>query len=286
MPDRRRNVIHVMSVQEARLWDLDVVFVPGLAETEFPRRHPQNAFLPDAALRQLQQHTGVRVPASMDRDAEEIALFDSMKDAARHELVLSFATDDQGVPSIFFPAGIPAACPAVRPAARETPDKWKPASAIVSPDLFSILQEKTERLSVTGLESYLQCAFQFFARKTLQLREAPARPEDRLRPLEQGSIVHRVLAEWYSGRPLIGPLFERIFAEECDKLRVPLSYRREMLRERMREGPGAFRKIRPLAARQPGRDGNGFSDPSIRTRGGARAHRPDGNAARRKRGHY
>ena len=44
----------------------------------------------------------------------------------------------------------------------------------------------------------MQCPFQYFGRRTLRLKAAPSRPEDRLDFLTQGNIVHEVLAAWWA----------------------------------------------------------------------------------------
>jgi RecB family exonuclease len=231
--DDRRNVVHVMSVYEARQWDLKMLFLCGLAEKQFPRRHPQNSFVPDAAIRRLQQ-AGRRVATSDDLNDEEAPLFAAVAARAREQLVLSYAREEQNLPSVFYTAidAEEAPCEPVRPASQ--PLKHKPASVIASADLLPVLKERSARPSVTGLETYLQCAFKFFARSILKLEPAPVRPEDRINPLEQGSLVHQVLADWYLERPPIGPLFDARYLERCDKLRVPAGYRSEVLRAQMR----------------------------------------------------
>ncbi len=234
--DQRRNVVHVMSVHEARQWRLPVLFLCGMAEGEFPCRHAQNPFLPDAAIRRIQRFS-MRFPTSAERDAEEEPLFLAVRSRAQQELVLSYTTEGDKLPSPFYVAEAAASeegCLPVTPAPWETPSRWKPPAAIVSKDLLTILHSRTRQVSVTGLESYLQCPFQFFAEKILQLREAPCRPEDRLNRLEEGSIVHEVLAKWFDERPAVEPLFEQIFEEHRKKLRIPPSYKTEMLRQAMR----------------------------------------------------
>src|SRR5207248_11512894 len=115
----------------------------------------------------------------------------------------------------------------VRPAPHPAPPKWKPASAITHPELLPILATQHASLSASALEHFLQCPFQFFALKTLRLREFPARPEDRLNFLVMGSVVHQFLSEWYVERPPFESLFDRIFHEACEKERVPPGYRTE-----------------------------------------------------------
>jgi RecB family exonuclease len=107
------------------------------------------------------------------------------------------------------------------------------ASAIADPALLPILRTRTATISPTGLESFLQCPFQFFAGKTLRLRPAPDRPEDRLDFLTQGNIVHEVLKDWWNRPQDIGALFERVFARTIDEKHVPFGYHSERLRNQM-----------------------------------------------------
>jgi ATP-dependent helicase/nuclease subunit B len=87
---------------------------------------------------------------------------------------------------------------------------------------------------VTALESYVQCPFQFFGRHTLRLEEPLKRPEERLDARVQGTIVHAVVAEWHRVPQPIGPLFDRVFEETCQKEKVAACYRTEALRQQMR----------------------------------------------------
>src|SRR5260221_5181196 len=48
IPDRRRDVVHVMDVFEARQWELPVVFVCGMTERHFPQYHREDPLLGDA----------------------------------------------------------------------------------------------------------------------------------------------------------------------------------------------------------------------------------------------
>ncbi|MDQ6677155.1 MAG: PD-(D/E)XK nuclease family protein [Acidobacteriota bacterium] len=243
VPDARRNVVHVMSVFEARQWDLHTIFVCGLAEKEFPRRHPQDAFLPDAAMEQLAR-AGFRVRTSAGRDAEEEELFRFVKQSAGQQLVLSYAREGKDAPSKFWAECDIAEeeCPAVRPALALTPDRNRPASIISNAALLQWIAERHDPFRVTALEKYLACPFQFFAGGTLDLKTAPPRPEDRLDNLQQGILVHKVLAEWLPEHPPIGPLFERIFEAFCAKLRVTTSYRTELARGQMLRNLQLFEK--------------------------------------------
>ena len=232
--DDRRDVVHVMSVYEARQWDLSVLFLCGMAEKEFPRRHPQNPFLSDADLLRLAR-AGFRVQTSDERYEEETPLFEAACESARDRVVLSYARERKNIPSPLFreaAAGEVRECRAIRPAPAPA-RKWTPASAIATADLLTALSAQHAAISVSSLESYLQCPFQFFAGRTLRLKPRPERPEDRLNFLERGSIVHDVLAQWLLERPPIAPLFERVFAAKCEKLRIPPCYATERFRHEM-----------------------------------------------------
>ncbi len=103
--DRRRNVVHVLDVFEARQWELPIVFVCGLTERHFPRYHREDPLLDDAARR----HAGL--PTSLDRQAEERLLFELAATRPTEELVLSHARfNERGEPSLpsFFLDGVEA----------------------------------------------------------------------------------------------------------------------------------------------------------------------------------
>ena len=219
-PDARRNVVHVMDVYEARQWEVPVVFVCGLIERHFPQYHREDPILGDAGRRRAGLDTAA------DRQSEERFLFELATTRATQETVLSYPRfDDKGdetLPSFFLDAEFPAAGPSVRPPAG--PDLGV-GHASEDPPRFA---HKT--LSPTGIESFLQCPFQFFAGKTLRLRRRPPAPRDRLDVLVQGSMLHRALAEW-TRAPLLGTaILDEIFKEECVRLRIPEGYRTEAVR--------------------------------------------------------
>jgi ATP-dependent helicase/nuclease subunit B len=64
----------------------------------------------------------------------------------------------------------------------------------------AVLEKFRERVySVTQLESYGKCPFQFFAERVLRLA-VPEEPEDGLSPIERGGVVHAILFEFYTAR--------------------------------------------------------------------------------------
>jgi ATP-dependent helicase/DNAse subunit B len=258
LDDGRRNVVHVLSAPEARQWELPVVFVCGMTEKHFPQFHRQDPFFPDDARRRLHAG-GVRVRTAAEFEREERALFESAIARATMLVTLSYpecdARGDRNLPSLFLedlmlPAesgvGLPTCLLGVKKADRKaggpTNDVGTPArpTEIRAPGLLRWLREKTERVSPTALESYLQCPFQYFGGKTLRLKTAPARPEERLDFMTQGSIVHDTLAEWYARPQDIATLFEGIFESALEELRIPPGYHVERLRNAMIEDLRAF----------------------------------------------
>jgi ATP-dependent helicase/DNAse subunit B len=246
LEDGRRNVVHVLSAPEAREWELPVVFVCGMTEKQFPHLHRQDPFFPDDARRRLQAG-GIRVRTAAEFEREERLLFESALSRATMLVTLSYpecdARGESTLPSLFLEdlslvaesesgAGASACQPGVRFSV--------PPTEIRSPALLQLLRQKTTLVSPTALESYLQCPFQYFSGRTLRLKTAPARPEDRLDFITQGSIVHTTLAEWYAHPQDIAPLFERIFEAALEEKRIPQGYHVERLRNAMLEDLCAF----------------------------------------------
>jgi hypothetical protein len=228
VPDRRRDVVHIMDVFEARQWELPVVFVCGLTERHFPQYHREDPLLGDASRRRA----GLETVAS--RQAQERSLFDFATSRATDLAVLSYPRFDQkgedALRSFFLPHDAPeTAARPVRP--RPVRPVVPPVPVPVrDPDLLQRLAQSHRALSPSSVESFQQCAFQFFAGKTLRLRSRPPAPRDRLDMLAQGSIMHRALADWVQ-HPLFGiAVFDQVFAEECARRRVLMDYRTEAVR--------------------------------------------------------
>ena len=239
--DGRRNVVQVLSAEEARQWVLPVVFVCGMVEKQFPRLHRQDPFFPDAARCRLNA-AGIRVRTAAEFEREERALFESAISRATMLTTLSHAEFDargeRNLPSLYLEdlRLAPEESRAVRPAPRYPGRPLGPTrgpAEIRAPGLLESLREKTAKLSPTDLESFLQCPFQYFGRRTLRLKPAPARPQDRLDFLTQGNIVHEVLAAWWPDHGDIAPLFEDVFARFVEEERIPSGYHTERLHNAM-----------------------------------------------------
>jgi len=212
--DSRRNVVNVLDVYEARQWELPIAFVCGLNERHFPQYHREDPLLPD--------------PERLkDRQQEEHFLFEMATTRATEETILSYARfNEKGDPQLrsFFleHEGEPFSATRVLP---------PPVARWVGqiPDQSAT---RLKTLSPTSIESFLQCPFQFFGRKTLKLRKRPDKPRDRLNALVQGSILHRALAE--------GDI-DRVFEEECQKNNILRTYRTEAIRLELQRHFEAFR---------------------------------------------
>jgi ATP-dependent helicase/DNAse subunit B len=230
-------VVQVLSAEEARQWVLPVVFVCGMVEKQFPRFHTQDPFFPDAVRCRLNA-AGIRVRTAAEFEREERGLFESAVSRATMLTTLSYpvfdARGERTLPSLYLEGLLLAAeeSRAVRPEPRH-PAALRGPAGIRVPGLLEILREKTAKLSPTDLESFLQCPFQYFGRRTLRLKAAPVRPQERLDFLMQGNIVHEVLAAWWADQGDVAPLFESVFARYVEAERIPSGYHTERLHNAM-----------------------------------------------------
>jgi ATP-dependent helicase/DNAse subunit B len=236
--DGRRNVVHVLGAHEARQWRLPVIFVCGLVEKQFPKFPTQDPFFPEGARAQLKQ-AGIRLRTAADFEAEERFLFDWAVTRATESLTLTYPQSDSGgqqnLPSLYLEsvAAEESRWHAVLPQRGVSSRPARPQAVIAAPDLTAYLSARHQAISPSSLESYLQCAFQFFGRYTMHFDAAPVRPEKRLDFLTQGSIVHGVLAAYMGDPRPLDKVFEDVFEQACEKGHVLPGYRTEACRERM-----------------------------------------------------
>jgi ATP-dependent helicase/DNAse subunit B len=224
IPDHRRNVVHVLSVFEARQWELASVFICGLAEQQFPKRHTQNPLFPDSTWRAVSSRRRLRTTTELE--SEERFLFELAATRAAASLTLSYPEADargvRNLPSQFLTCPVQRSTRLARPQPPAQPADTAPLTRVTH-----------ARFSPSGLECFLDCPFQFFARHTLKLKTRPPAPQDRLDFLLQGTIIHQALAEWHKNPQPIEPLFDRIFATACAERAVFRGYRTEYLRRQM-----------------------------------------------------
>jgi ATP-dependent helicase/DNAse subunit B len=242
VPDRRRDVVHIFDVFEARQWALPVIFVCGMNERHFPQYHREDPLLNDAA------RWRANLKTSTDLQQEERSLFQLAITRATERTILSYSLfDDKGDPTLpsFFIDGIAGHTNAVPCETRVRP---RPSRAIPplenapvrDGELLGRIAAAHRTLSPTSIERFLQCPFQFFADKSLRLRRRPPAPRDRLDLLAQGSIMHAAIAG-LEEMPLLGAaIFDEVFAAEGAKLRIPGGYRTEAVRLEMLRNFTAF----------------------------------------------
>lgn len=232
---RARNSVHVVSAFEARQWNLEIVFVPGLIEKQFPAQNDRDPFLPDPALRDLTS-LGIHIRTASQKDDEEQDLFDVARTRARRQVVLSYPhSNSRGqrvLPSIFLkdltpPETFPVV---VRPATPPPVAPWRIPSRISTEAGLAALSLRPERMSVSSLEVLLECSFKFLTEKTLRLALIPPAPEDRINFLIPGNIAHETLQTWWqSGKP-IAQVFSPVFAAACVKENLQPGFRTERCR--------------------------------------------------------
>lgn len=233
VPDGRREAVHLLDVYEARQWELPVVFVCGLLEGDFPRRARPDPVLPEETRLRLRAN-GVPVANRAERQEEEEFLFRFALTRATESLVLSWPEHDaEGRPTLRSFALDSVEEPVAARALRVKPSRWlerAPMPALQSNAVLAFVRAKHPVHRPTALESYLQCPFQFFASRTLELREAPAWPHERLDFLAQGNVIHAVLSDWHRGLGGLDALFEKHWRATIGKLRIPPSHRVELAR--------------------------------------------------------
>ena len=233
-PEFRRDAVRLIDAQEARQWELPVVFVCGLLEGAFPRAARPDPILGEA-LRGALRRRQIAVRTRSERDSEERFLFDVALSRATCELVLSYPRlNEKGEEALgaFALAHVDAlveeqAPPcdlAVHP--KEDPPAARPY--LRSPESLQALAERHQRFSPTGLETYLECPFQFFAGKTLKLDDPPPAPAERFDALARGTLVHALLAQYHRLHCDLLEMFRKEWARTLAKLRVPMGYRLEL----------------------------------------------------------
>lgn len=233
--DHRRDVVHVIDAIEARQWRMPVVFVCGLLEGQFPKHHAEDAIVPDAARRRLKA-AGVPVKTSAERQTEEQLLFDMVLTRATEMLVLSYGRlngrGERNLPSFLLPRAKPYAeepAGTIRPLpAVPRPPETQPA--LSTPELRTAVASKHAKVGPSAIEVFLQCPFQFFAERTLQLASPPCDPWKRLDPRVQGTLAHRVLERHFKDGVPVPVAFAEAFEEARLQNGLPEGYRTEAIR--------------------------------------------------------
>ncbi len=103
--DRRKEVVNVINVLEARQWEIPVVFVGGLLEKEFPRQVRENLFLKDYYRSRLNTTGKIVLREACEKMDEERYLFYIAITRAKERLYLSYPSANSNgnltLPSFF-----------------------------------------------------------------------------------------------------------------------------------------------------------------------------------------
>lgn len=114
---------------------------------------------------------------------------------------------------------------------------------ILSAQSQTRLENRRQKIySVTELETYAKCPFQYFVDGVLRFRPEEEETEDELSSLERGSLLHDVLRAFYNSRreqgyPSIGQCSEEVFEDAKKQLDEILNTKSEEHRSQRTEIP-------------------------------------------------
>ena len=238
--DDRADVVHVMSVPEARQWDVASLFVCGMTDRDFPRQHPQNLLFPDSDIEQLRK-AGIPLRKTADYEREESWLFESLLTRAADSLFISYPAHDASGKSVQrsrlldFDRQAESA-PLCRPIPRIASPSSGTTGRVGDPAMQAEMARLHQTVSLTALEDLAQCRFKFFGGRTLALKGAPERPGERLSARVTGSILHVALERWLADKSRdFVEVFEATFDETCRTDHLPAGYKLEVERIQFRE---------------------------------------------------
>jgi len=214
--------IRILDAQSARFADLDDVQILGLVEGEWPERQRRNVFYPRSLVAQLEPARPQRIALNEERDhvrSARAAFRDLIGLAAARTRLSTFALESESVvePSSFIDdvpsfgvrtererAGDDARVFGYEVLADDplaTGSPWaKARAANAGRDRRRFQGNAGEwvlpRVSVSRLERYMKCPFQFFVANVLQVAE---QPEDEISrsPLERGRFLHELFETFF-----------------------------------------------------------------------------------------
>jgi len=214
--------VRILDAQSARFADLDEVQLLGLIDGDWPERQQRNVFYPRSLIAQLEPSRPERITLDADRDSirHARAMFLDLLGLARDRVRLStFALESESVvePSTLLDdvtsAGLSTevvkaqAATAVFPYERLAADPlssqspWAQARAgKTAVDRRRFAGEAgawvLPRVSVSRLERYMKCPFQFFVANVLQVDE-DQEDETSRSPLERGRFLHELFETFF-----------------------------------------------------------------------------------------
>jgi RecB family exonuclease len=218
--------VAILDAQAARFADLDDVQIMGLVEGEWPERPRRNVFYPRSLIAQLEPSRPERVLLHEERDQLRYAraMFRDLLGLARNRVRLStFALESEAVvePSMLIEDvaafGVPTQRATDRPDAVFAYERLAHEPLTVESPWARLRARQRPgdagrfagdagpwvlpRVSVSRLERYMKCPFQFFVSNVLQVAEEPEDETSRS-PLERGRFLHELFEtffhEWQS----------------------------------------------------------------------------------------
>jgi RecB family exonuclease len=214
--------LRILDTQAARFADLDDVQIMGLVEGEWPERPRRNVFYPRALIAQLEPSRPERVTLNDERDQVRFsrAVFRDLVGLARlRTRVSTFSLESESVvePSSFI-EDLPSfgLRTETRAAETDTPtfryellahdpgaegSRWAAVRAAnAQRDRRRFEGEAGDwvlpRVSVSRLERYMKCPFQFYVANVLQVPEEPEDETSRS-PLERGRFLHELFETFF-----------------------------------------------------------------------------------------
>lgn len=214
--------VRILDPQAARFADLDEVQILGLIEGEWPERVRRNVFYSRALIAQLEPSRPQRVAIHDEREhvrSARAAFRDLIGSARTHVRLSTFALESESVvePSSFLEDVASFALP-TRAIAE---DRQRPAFAYESlardPLAVNSVWARARagqamrdprrfegeagawtlpRVSVSRLERYMKCPFQFYVANVLQVAEEPEDETSRS-PLERGRFLHELFETFF-----------------------------------------------------------------------------------------
>jgi RecB family exonuclease len=220
--------VQLIDPQAARFGEFDDVQVMGLVQGEWPEIQPRNLFYPASLLAELEPARPERIELNQERDrlrASRAAFHDLLHLASVRTRVSTFALEADSVvePSILaddvngsdLTREIEGIDPALRVFGYEALALAPPVIDHLSPATAAWARARIEgqrrdrsrfqgeagrwilpRVSVSRIEGYLKCPFQFYAANVLRLEEEPE-DEDAPTPLERGRFLHELFEEFF-----------------------------------------------------------------------------------------
>jgi RecB family exonuclease len=220
--DAGKGGVRILDAQAARFAELDDVQIMGLVEGEWPERPRRNIFYPRALIAQLEPSRPERVEVNAERDhvrSARAAFRDLLGLARRQTRLSTFALESDAVvePSSFIDDVASFALPLERerqgghvrtfayealiddPAGAGSP--WALARSHNADREPARFQGEAgpwtlPRVSVSRLERYLKCPFQFYVSNVLQVAEEPE-DENSRSPLQRGRFLHELFETFF-----------------------------------------------------------------------------------------